>query len=95
MDFIALAKKVNVPMVALIAFVGVCLFKDVSIGASILGVGLCALFGFSVYMEHIKKPDPSQELYEEINKLKGAINVIKMGYNIKSEVPENKTARYF
>lgn len=95
MDFNALVKKINVPMSILIAFVGVFLFKEVTIGASILGVGLCALFAFNTYMQHIKKADPSQEIFDEINKLKGAINVIKLGYNIKTKEPENKPTRYF
>lgn len=87
-------KKINVPMSALVSFIAVSLFKEVTIGMSILGVGVCALFGFKMWMDHIKKPDPTQEIYDEINKLKGAINVMKMGITMKS-TDEKKNVRYF
>lgn len=63
-------KQSNVPFLLLILYVSKALFLPASLFDGISILALSVLFGFKLYLDHIKKPDFSQEVLNKIEALR-------------------------
>lgn len=63
-------KQSNLPFLLLILYIGKPFLTSVTLFDSISIVALSILFGFKLYLDHIKKPDFSQELLDKLEELR-------------------------
>jgi hypothetical protein len=62
-------KQNNLPFLLLILSIGKTLVQPASIFDAVAIVAISVLFGFKLYLDHIKKPDFSQEVSDKFVKL--------------------------
>ena len=54
-------------------------------------LGLCGLFGFKLWLDHVKKPDPTDKYEARFKKLEGAISAYHLDNNkVTGSKPKNK-----
>lgn len=94
MKYLQFLKKLNIPAVGFLSFLGCFIFKENNASMAIAAFALSGLYGFKLYLDHVKKPDFSKEVKIELDQIKGAIQVIKIDKNIKSQ-ENDKNKRYF
>jgi hypothetical protein len=63
-------KQNNLPFLLLILYIGKVFSQAPSLFDAIAIVALSLLFGFKLYLDHIKKPDFSQEISEKMEVLR-------------------------
>ena len=86
-------EQISLPFILLLGYFGYCFSKDPSFADSIIMGVLATLYGFKLYMDHIKKSEPNLELEKKITQLEDKVSGIALGVQ-RVNVPKQQGGKF-
>lgn len=87
--------KINCSLTIFIAYCIKCLIMPASINDAIIMLGLIGLYSYDRFLSTRRHLNLTQELINEMNNIKGAVNTLKMDRASRRESPDAQVKRYF
>lgn len=87
--------KINCSLSIFIIYGIKCLIMPASINDAIIMLGLIGLYSYDRFLSTRRHLNLTQEMINEINNIKGAVNTLKMDRAVRRESPDAQTKRYF
>ena len=86
-------KNLNI-FLLLLVILSINSLREINIAQSLVVLGLLGILAYNKYMEHIKKPDISGDIRQELEHLKNKVSSIAVKDLAKTERP-NEIKRFF
>jgi hypothetical protein len=85
-DVLHFLKRINMPMAFVSLYLGRLLYSGTPNYAECFTLfSLVSLYGFRLWLDFNKKPDPTDDMKKELDQVKQALNIIKVAHGKPAE----------